>query len=215
MKEYTVVEITMSNYKMAELLALKPYLFFHSEGASIPKIINGGLLREENGLLIYETEGFYEGIPRSQANQGTKIELYKEWQHKNKIGDGLIIAKYFDKANRNDWKIETELNESNSQIQPVYMEFSQEDKELLEYGGIPRQMEDKWFSYLEGDVIHFLRSWTGIEIFKARLEKIANNQWAIRTLYTNNSTDFQAFSKPNLFKDLVEIRIRIMRSIMQ
>ena len=91
MKEYTVVEITMSNYKMAELLALKPYLFFHSEGASIPKIINGGLLREENGLLIYETEGFYEGIPRSQANQGTKIELYKNGSTKTKLEMGLSL----------------------------------------------------------------------------------------------------------------------------
>lgn len=215
MKEYTEIKIITSTYQIAELLELKPHLTFNDERYSRPQTLPGWLLKEEDGLLIYETQGFYEGIPRRCANQGTKIELYEDWRRTNKIGDGLIIAKYFVKANRNDWKIEVELDESNSLVQPFYMEFSQKEKELLEYGNIPRQMEDKWFLYLENDVIHYLRSWTGIEIFKANLENTVNDQWSIQTLHLNNHPDFSGVSRSNLFKDLVEYRINRMQEIMQ
>ncbi len=215
MKEYTAIKVTASNYQIAELLELKPHLSFNDENSTRPQTIPGWLVKEDNGLLIYETQGYYEGIPLSQANQGTKIELYKDWRQKNKVGDGLIHAKYFVKAKRNDWKIKVELNESNSLILPFYMEFSQEEKELLEYGNIPQQMEDKWFSYLENNVIHFLRSWTGIEIFKANLESTANDRWAIQTLHLNNDPESLGVSRSNLFKDLVELRIRRMQNVTQ
>lgn len=39
----------------------------------------------------------------------------------------------------------------------------------LKLGLIPNEMEDKWFVYFENNSIHFHRSWTGYEIFKANL----------------------------------------------
>lgn len=39
----------------------------------------------------------------------------------------------------------------------------------LKLGLVPNEMEDKWFVYFENKTMHFHRSWTGYEIFKAKL----------------------------------------------
>lgn len=38
-------------------------------------------------------------------------------------------------------------------------------KERLRCGHIPREMEDKWFWYMEGNKLYAHRSWTGICVF--------------------------------------------------
>ena len=44
--------------------------------------------------------------------------------------------------------------------------FSSEEFGRISRGLVPQQMEDKWFIYLEGDVLHFHRSWTGVCIYR-------------------------------------------------
>lgn len=44
-----------------------------------------------------------------------------------------------------------------------------EELNKLRLGLVPNQMEDKWFAYFHNEHIHFHRSWTGYEIFKAKL----------------------------------------------
>ena len=48
-------------------------------------------------------------------------------------------------------------------------EFSEEELNLLKYGHIPREQEDKWFMYMENNIIYFHRSWTGFGIYKIDL----------------------------------------------
>ncbi len=38
--------------------------------------------------------------------------------------------------------------------------------------GVPRDMDDKWYIYLEGDTFYFHRSWTGLCIFRMRLQEV-------------------------------------------
>ncbi|WP_226990057.1 ADP-ribosylglycohydrolase family protein [Cellulophaga baltica] len=49
----------------------------------------------------------------------------------------------------------------------IFLNFEQLNK--LKLGLVPNQMEDKWFVYFNNDNIYFNRSWTGYEIFKAKL----------------------------------------------
>ena len=50
-------------------------------------------------------------------------------------------------------------------------EFTQEEYELIRHGLIPEAMEDKWFIFLEDDVLYFYRSWTGNCIYQLSLRR--------------------------------------------
>jgi hypothetical protein len=58
---------------------------------------------------------------------------------------------------------------------PKYVEvciaISNEQFETIKYGLIPTGMDDRWFIYYARDFIHFYRSWTGHEIYKAKIQK--------------------------------------------
>lgn len=74
--------------------------------------------------------------------------------------------------------------------------FTDEQFSKLKDGLIPQQMENKWFIYYENECLHFHRSWTGFEVFKAKLNKenagySIKEFWAERdpSKYTNVSDD--------------------------
>lgn len=46
--------------------------------------------------------------------------------------------------------------------------FNPAEWRRLERGLIPDQMEEKWFVYVDDEWIHFHRSWTGFELYRAR-----------------------------------------------
>ena len=46
--------------------------------------------------------------------------------------------------------------------------FTKEEMELLRFGNIPQEMEDKWFWYYEDDRLYIHRSWTGFCIYIVR-----------------------------------------------
>ena len=74
--------------------------------------------------------------------------------------------------------------------------FNDEEYESLKRGFIPMQMEDKWLIYFEDDWLHFHRSWTGDEIYKAKVEPgqgeyVINEFWVERNSrkYKNEDDD--------------------------
>ena len=73
------------------------------------------------------------------------------------------IAPKYTVAVKSDWK---------TQEMPACCEhfilnraFSDQQMHALRKGNIPRQMEDKWFWYMEGNILYAHRSWTGICIY--------------------------------------------------
>ena len=67
-------------------------------------------------------------------------------------------------ARRDSWK--TRAMPPETAVLDYSAEYSPDEFERLSRGLIPQAMEDKWFVYLEGDVLHFHRSWTGICIYQ-------------------------------------------------
>jgi hypothetical protein len=63
-------------------------------------------------------------------------------------------------------------------------EFTAEEYEVIRYGLIPEAMEDKWFIFLEEDVLYFHRSWTGYCIYQLRLTKAGAN-YAVAEAFVN------------------------------
>ena len=67
-------------------------------------------------------------------------------------------------AERNDWA-HLEMPEQHDTF--VFRRpFTARQMAALRRGNIPRQMEDKWFWYMEGDTLFAHRSWTGFCIFR-------------------------------------------------
>ena len=66
-------------------------------------------------------------------------------------------------ATRDDWNIR-EMPEKRDTF-TLEREFTEEQIAALRRGNIPREMEDKWFWFMEGDTLYAYRSWTGICVF--------------------------------------------------
>lgn len=74
-----------------------------------------------------------------------------------------------EKVLKEDWQT-LPMPEENKFI-AVELTFSKMDFDHLKQGVIPKEMEDKWFIYSEGNHIFFYRSWTGIMIYDCLFEE--------------------------------------------
>ena len=89
---------------------------------------------------------------------------------------------------------------------PYDRKFSLEEYKLISYGFIPDSMEDKWFIYLENDVVYFHRSWTGICIFQLHLENVHNFYQVKETYFaSNNELPDDNVSQEKLFKENIHL----------
>lgn len=206
MREFTIIEIKATDQELEKIKESK-YLKFNYKDSRIP--LYGNLKSIEDNILTASTQGHYENVSLGKVDKGTVVQL--EIGRAEAFIDGIVLNRYFEKTTKKDWKVSQELTIENSGKEKCHLQLSQEEKEWLEYGFIPLQMEDKWFVYMENDEIHFLRSWTGIEFFSAQL--IANqDNWIIKTVRV--AKEFSGFNKANSFKDLIEWRLKWMRRIM-
>jgi hypothetical protein len=53
----------------------------------------------------------------------------------------------------------------------IERKFAEQDYLRLKNGLIPEAMEDKWFIFMEDDVLSFHRSWTGMCIYEVHFDK--------------------------------------------
>lgn len=90
-------------------------------------------------------------------------------------------------AKRSDWKIEP-IPEKHSIVE-VDRWFSNEQIERLKYGIIPSQMEERWFVYWENDVLHFHRSWTGINFYSVLFEQEGEGMKMVRVRVNREHED--------------------------
>ncbi len=72
-------------------------------------------------------------------------------------------------ATRQSWRDIQPLPNKRSPLS-LQREFTLEEYRRLSYGVIPREMEDKWFIFLEADTLYFHRSWTGCCIYQLSLK---------------------------------------------
>jgi len=57
--------------------------------------------------------------------------------------------------------------------------FDQEAYSKLRFGHIAQEMEDKWKIYMEDGVVHFHRSWTGMEAFRFTLQQNEGGSYSV------------------------------------
>ena len=69
----------------------------------------------------------------------------------------------FRAAQKDDWKT-FPMPEQQEQF-TIPLAVSDQEYESIKLGYIPREMEDKWFLYMDRDTLYIHRSWTGFCIY--------------------------------------------------
>lgn len=74
-------------------------------------------------------------------------------------------------------------------IPGLLIEFTEEEYNRIMQGYYSKTMEDKWNIVPEGNVLHFCRSWTGDEIYRAEIlhEKCEHGEYKIRTFFVDRN----------------------------
>lgn len=65
--------------------------------------------------------------------------------------------------------------------------FTKEEYDQIASGLIPREMEDKWFIFLEGEWLFIHRSWTGICVFGVRFLSLGD-EYYVEEAWANGDT---------------------------
>ena len=89
-------------------------------------------------------------------------------------------------AQREDWKTRPMPARKASVDIPATTGRPYTDAEMarIRCGFIPSEMEDKWFVFFEGGVLHLHRSWTGICIYRASFDRLADG-WRVTHVEVN------------------------------
>ena len=102
-------------------------------------------------------------------------------------------------ATKDSWNI-TYMDSPNKIA--CFLRFDEKEFQRIIVGYIPVQMEEKWFAYFENGWLHFHRSWTGFEIYKAEIvafdgSYVINSFWVERNSEkygnTNDESDIETF----------------------
>ena len=72
-------------------------------------------------------------------------------------------------ASRDSWK--TQPMPQQVTILDYDAEFTHKEFERISTGLIPKEMENKWFIFLEENILNFHRSWTGYCIYRVEFEQ--------------------------------------------
>lgn len=80
-------------------------------------------------------------------------------------------------ATKRDWENQP-MPEKNTTFK-LKMKLKKDDIARLKYGHIPREMEDKWFSYYEDDKLYIHRSWSGNCIYIVTFNTLTNRHKVI------------------------------------
>ena len=96
------------------------------------------------------------------------ISIFFAVPDEDKYETGLKILNELAKktAVRTDWKALDMPQRNDTFI--LRRHFKEGEMDVLRKGNIPKEMEDKWFWYMEGDTLYAHRSWTGYCIYIVR-----------------------------------------------
>ncbi|MEO1260233.1 MAG: hypothetical protein AAFZ15_15665 [Bacteroidota bacterium] len=209
MKEYTEIEIVNSSIAIDSIIEMKKTLSFQFEGDIMRYKLPGGVPKSKTNTktIKFSTQGYHGGIPLNEVKPGIKMELFEDWKRDKKVADGIMKKRYFEKVTKQDWEITEEINPADCNIHNVEIPLSNEEKDCLELGNIPINMDDKWFIYVEDNIIHFFRSWTGIEVFQAEIIYVEKDKWIINELRFTKNPEFKWPNIKSLFENLIKYKI--------
>lgn len=73
---------------------------------------------------------------------------------------------------------------------PQHFFLSPKQMDVIRYGHIPEAMEDHWFMFADNDSINYVRSWSGITIFKAKYEPFEDGYLITELCVNSNKSEY-------------------------
>ena len=80
--------------------------------------------------------------------------------------------------------------------------WPEEDWDVIRARSVPRDQEDRWWAYVEDDVLHLHRSGTGFEVYKARF--VRDERGGVRVPEIEVETDVDRYEPQS---DIEEARL--------
>lgn len=71
---------------------------------------------------------------------------------------------------------------------PFTKTYTAEEFSVLAHGFVPKAMEDKWFVFMQDNILFFHRSWTGLCIYKIVFEQ-NHNEYTVQEVLINADTE--------------------------
>ena len=211
MKEFTTIKINQQvDFNPDDLLSKEFIHFDFSTSTNLISKYIGRPISMEDSILKLSTQMYYEGIPLSEMNTGSQVIIFKDRRKNECWTTGEVADKFYIKAKKQDWKIEEEVSTFNGDGIDLELNLNQREKYALELGETPLSMDDKWFIYCENNTCHFIRSWTGIEMFKGQivLGDSISEEWKIKNIIASRSWDSSIDEKKKLVHELLEYGIK-------
>lgn len=210
MREETTIRISQTSNIDTEDFLNAEYIYFDQlDSESKLARYLGKPLSIESDQLSIKTQIHLETALRVEIRTGSQVLLYKDW-HKNMVwANGEISSIKLIPTRREDWKITQEIEPSHSDELTVDINLNQQEKEALELGLIPGSMDDKWFIYCQNNTFHFIRSWSGIEIFRGKFIRDANSSgWKIRNILASKEWRGELASKKGTIERMLNFHIQ-------
>jgi len=91
-----------------------------------------------------------------------------------------------DSVRKSDWRI-VEMPET-YEVAKIDRSLSEQEYQALICGFTPRDMDDRWFLYVQDNWVYLHRSWTGHCIFKLKLE-ISSGKVMLTDIHINRDPD--------------------------
>ena len=158
-------------------------------------------------LLTIDSQLFYEKIPFNIIGKNIRVNLNQTWRKDIPIGKGTINRRAFLQTKKDDWKIDRLLTNDNSVLISSDIKLSDDEKKFIEFGFRPLSMDDKWFLFWENNILHGIRSWTGIEMFRCFFEK-EDIQWRVDKIQTNDEFCNELKLTTEGMRNLIELLIK-------
>lgn len=92
-------------------------------------------------------------------------------------------------ATRTSWNIQP-MPGSNTKL-IFNQSYTNQEYEHLSAGLIPKDMEDKWFIFLDGDWLYFHRSWTGFCVYQIRFEQEGENYIVVEAIANRDPEQYR------------------------
>ena len=92
-------------------------------------------------------------------------------------------------ATRDDWK--TTPLPAQRQVIALDRTYSADEFKRLQEGQIPREMEDKWFSFYEEPWLYLHRSWTGYCVYQVRFQPTASGARTVESLANRDPEQYR------------------------
>ena len=85
-------------------------------------------------------------------------------------------------------------------------DYSEEDYKKISLGLIPEVMEDKWFIFMESEVLSFHRSWTGVCIYEVSFVQ-SGSRYSVGEAWVNRDSQQYKETDSNYDSELLNFLI--------